>query len=84
MQNFIASADKWRTGNVGILKGAEVSHIAPPADKVPFLIMELFEFLKNDSNHTPIKSAVFHYELEFIHPFVVATDESDDFGIVCF
>lgn len=69
MQKLIASAGKWRTGNVGILKGAEVYHIAPPADKVPFLIMELFEFLKNDSSHPLIKSAVFHYELEFIHPF---------------
>ena len=46
-----------------------MSQIAPPADIVPYLIIELLEFLKKDISHPLIKSAVFHYELEFIHPF---------------
>ena len=57
------------TLNVGIFKGSKVSHVAPPADNVPYLMKDLFEFLKKDKNHALIKSAVFHYELEFIHPF---------------
>jgi len=30
---------------------------------------ELFEWLKNSDEHPLIKSCVFHYEFEFIHPF---------------
>lgn len=69
MNKLMDSAGKWRTGNVGIFKGSKVSHVAPPADNVPYLMKDLFEFLKKDKNHALIKSAVFHYELEFIHPF---------------
>lgn len=69
MTKLIASAGKWRVGNVGILKRSEVSHIAPPPENVPHLMKGLFEFLKTDKSHELIKSAVFHYELEFIHPF---------------
>ncbi|MCI5829665.1 MAG: Fic family protein [Spirochaetales bacterium] len=46
-----------------------VSHIAPPADMVPALIADLFGWLKNSEDHILIKSCVFHYEFEFIHPF---------------
>jgi len=31
---------------------------------------DLFEYLKNKSELTLIKSCVFHYEMEFIHPFM--------------
>ena len=46
-----------------------ISHIAPPADMVQGLIADLFEWLKNAQDHILIKSCVFHYEFEFIHPF---------------
>jgi len=46
-----------------------ISHIAPPADMVPVLIADLFDWLKNSEDHILIKSCVFHYEFEFIHPF---------------
>ncbi len=46
-----------------------ISHIAPPADMVQGLITDLFEWLKNAQDHILIKSCVFHYEFEFIHPF---------------
>ena len=46
-----------------------ISHIAPPADMVQGLITDLFEWLKNTDIHPLIKSCVFHYEFEFIHPF---------------
>jgi Fic family protein len=69
MNRLLDSAGKWRSGNVGIFKESGVSHMAPPASKVPELMKSLFEFLKKDKNHALIKSSVFHYELEFIHPF---------------
>lgn len=69
MSRLLDSAGKWRSGNVGIFKGSGVSHMAPPASNVPELMKSLFQFLKEDKNHALIKSSLFHYELEFIHPF---------------
>lgn len=69
MSGLIAGAGKWRTKSVGILKGSAVSHIAPKAERVPYLMDDLFAFLKDEDLHPLIRSCVFHYELEFIHPF---------------
>lgn len=70
MQGLVKNAGKYRTGQVGILKGTQVSHVAPPAKQVPHLMGELFKFLKEDRETSAIiKACVFHYELEFIHPF---------------
>ena len=69
MTKLIGSAGKWRSGNVGIMKGSQVSHVAPPAENVPHLMKQLFAFLESDKSHPLIRSAIFHYELEFIHPF---------------
>jgi Fic family protein len=69
MDGLLPSAGRWRTGHVGILQGSRVSHIAPPADRVPHLMENLLGFLRTDPSHALIKSAIGHYELEFIHPF---------------
>ncbi len=69
MDGLIPNAGKWRTQNVGILKGTAVSHIAPKADRVPHLMEDLIKFLKDEGTHPLIRSCIFHYELEFIHPF---------------
>ena len=55
---------------MGILKGSKVSHIAPQPKMLPKLLNNLFNYLrKNKEDHPLIKSSVFHYEFEFIHPF---------------
>ena len=59
----------FRRGSVCIAGKEGVSHIAPPADRVPFLMSDLFQWLKDTDAHPLIKSSVFHYEFEFIHPF---------------
>ena len=46
-----------------------IVHMAPSADRVPTLIADLFEWLKEAKDHLLIRSCVFHYEFEFIHPF---------------
>jgi Fic family protein len=69
MDQLIPDPGKWRTRNVGILKGSKVSHIAPKADRVSHLIDDLFRFLRTNGYNPLIRSCVFHYELEFIHPF---------------
>ena len=70
MNDLIDDAGKYRTKGVGIVKGSQVEHIAPPHNNVPFLIKDLFTYLKKSDDLTLIKSCVFHYEMEFIHPFL--------------
>ena len=70
MSGLIESAGKYRKQGVGIVKGTKVEHIAPPHENVPHLMKDLFEYLKDSDELTLIKSCVFHYEVEFIHPFL--------------
>jgi len=70
MNGLIESAGKYRKQGVGIVKGTKVEHIAPPHENVPHLMKDLFEYLKDSNELTLIKSCVFHYEMEFIHPFL--------------
>lgn len=70
MNRLVESAGEFRTKQVGILKGAQVQHVAPGYSKVPGLMNDLFEYIKKDPDIAIIKSCVFHYEVEFIHPFM--------------
>jgi Fic family protein len=70
MNGLIESAGKYRKQGVGIVKGTIVEHIAPPFENVPTLMKNLFDYLKDSDELTLIKSCVFHYEMEFIHPFL--------------
>jgi Fic family protein len=70
MNGLIESAGKYRKQGVGIVKGTILEHIAPPFENVPHLMKVLFEYLKDSDELTLIKSCVFHYEMEFIHPFL--------------
>lgn len=68
MKGLIENPGKYRTKGVGIVKGLQVAHVAPPAENVSFLMRDLIEYL-NSKEIPLIKSCVFHYEMEFIHPF---------------
>ena len=70
MNGLIKNAGKYRNQSVGIVKGNDIEHVAPPFQNVPYLMKDLFEYLKDDQELTLIKSCVFHYEMEFIHPFI--------------
>ena len=70
LQGLVPDAGRLRSTNVGILKGSRVSHVAPKPSLVPGLMRDLFAFIKEDKDvHPLIKSCIFHYEFEFIHPF---------------
>ncbi len=69
MDNLIVDSGKYRKQGVGIVKGSKIEHLAPPYQNIPFLMKDLFEYLKSDEIEL-IKSCVFHYEMEFIHPFL--------------
>ncbi|MES2629905.1 MAG: Fic family protein [Bacteroidota bacterium] len=68
MSGLIAGAGSYRKKGVGIVHGSQVAHVAPPAENVPFLMKDLFDYLRSDEIPL-IQSCVFHYEMEFIHPF---------------
>lgn len=69
MTDLVSQNGKYRRDGVGIFDGKEVVHLAPPADRVPALMADLFEWLETSDVHPLVKSCVFHYEFEFIHPF---------------
>ena len=69
MNGLVAGPGKYRTAGVGIVKGRQVKHLAPPSSNVNYLMKDLFRYLKNSQEIALVKSSVFHYELEFIHPF---------------
>ena len=70
MEGLIESCGKYRNQSVGIVKGSKVEHLAPPYENIPHLMKDLFDYLKKSDEIELIKSCVFHYEMEFIHPFL--------------
>lgn len=69
MTGLIDEAGIYRRGGVGVMAGGRVVHTAPPADRVPALMGDLFQWLADGDAHPLITSSVYHYEFEFIHPF---------------
>jgi len=69
MKGLVDNPGQYRSGSVGVKKGESVVHIAPPAHMVNPLVSELFRFIGKLETHPLIKSCIFHYELEYIHPF---------------
>lgn len=69
MKGLVKQPGKFRSSGAGIVKGSNLTHLAPKAGLVKALMNDLFNYLKEDSTPLLIKSCVFHYELEFIHPF---------------
>lgn len=71
MQGLVPEAGKIRTSQVGVVNNlGKVVHLAPSHDMVPSLLSDLFNWLKSSETNILIKSCVFHYEFEFIHPFL--------------
>lgn len=70
MNGLVKEAGRLRSGQVGVYnQDGKVVHLAPPADFVPQQLGQLFDWVKNSNSNMLIKSSVFHYEFEFIHPF---------------
>jgi len=69
MTALVDRPGRFRSGSVGIAKGQKLVHLAPPAEQVHGLMKDLLNWLKHTDVHPLIASCVFHYELEFIHPF---------------
>ncbi len=68
---IIEAAGNFRKGAEGVFDGDRCIFICPPAEQVPILMYDLFEWLNDNKNklHPLILSSIFHYEFLFIHPF---------------
>jgi Fic family protein len=70
MKGLVDNPGCIRSKSVGIIKGSVITHVAPPGSIVRSLLKNLFDYVKKDKDLLLIKSCVFHYEVEFIHPFI--------------
>jgi len=69
MTGLADETGEFRRLGVGIKRGDQVVHVAPPAERVGGLVENLLEYLQTSDDHPLIRGCVFHYEFEFIHPF---------------
>ncbi len=69
MKGLTNEVGKFRNSGVGVYVGSQCVHFGPPADRVPYLIQDLFDWLRNVEDNLIIRACVCHYVLEFIHPF---------------
>lgn len=70
MSGLLRDAGKYRRKSAGIMGKEGVIHVAPPADRLHYLMQRLFQWLKTTELHPLVAGAVFHYEFEVIHPFL--------------
>lgn len=68
-EGLVKEAGVFRSKSVGVYAGERLIYIGTPANYVPVLIGQLFNWLKKSKLHPLVKSCIFHYEFEFIHPF---------------
>lgn len=69
-RGLVEESGMFRTRPVGVVDSeGHVLHFGTLPQYVPDLVMELLEWVKNSSIHMLIRSCVFHYEFELIHPF---------------
>ena len=69
-RGLVEESGCFRSGPVGVVdKQGNILHFGTLPDYVPGLVMELMDWSRNSDFHMLIKSCVFHYELELIHPF---------------
>lgn len=69
-RGLVEESGCFRSGPVGVVdKQGNILHFGTLPDCVPGNTAELLEWVQNSDFHMLIKSCVFHYELELIHPF---------------
>ena len=70
MRGLVDETGEYRSGSAGVVdNNGNVVHIGTLPRYIPRLVRELLEWTENSDFHMLIKSCVFHYEFELIHPF---------------
>ncbi|MCW7552411.1 Fic family protein [Endozoicomonas gorgoniicola] len=77
MKGLTSQVGSLRESGVGIYRDEQLIHMPPPASQVARLMSDLLAWVSDTDVHPLIASCIFHYELEFIHPF---TDGNDRMG----
>ena len=70
MQDLMANPGSLRQGPIGVIRENNIFHEAPHWEKVESMMQTLFHYLKESNDHPLIKSSRFHFQLEYIHPFI--------------
>lgn len=70
MGGVLRQAGRFRNQAVGVYKEKQVVHVAPPAHRISGLMAELLAWAQKTDTHPLVASSVFHYEFEYIHPFL--------------
>lgn len=69
-RGLVDESGEFRSGSVGVVDNqGNLLHVGTLPAYVPGLVTELLYWTENDPQHILIKSCVFHYEFELIHPF---------------
>ena len=69
-RGLVEESGMFRSGSAGVVDAqGNVLHFGTLPRYVPGLVAELLEWTKNSDVHMLIRSCVFHYEFELIHPF---------------
>lgn len=69
MQGLIHNAGHYRSTGIDVRDANRVIYRAPPSKQVPAAMAQLFDYLNNEEELWVIKSCVFHFEFELVHPF---------------
>lgn len=70
MRGLVEDAGEFRSRPVGVVDArGNVLHFGTLPQYVPELVCKLLDWARDSSTHILIKSCVFHYEFEVIHPF---------------
>lgn len=71
-RGLVEESGAFRTKPVGVVdsKSGEVIHVGTLPAYVPQAVEDLMQWLKNDDTNDIIKSCIFHFEFESIHPFL--------------
>lgn len=69
-RGLIEESGVFRSKSVGVVNGeGEILHFGTLPAYVPDLVEQLLDWTANSDLHMLIRSCVFHYEFELIHPF---------------
>lgn len=69
-RGLVEESGVFRTRPVGVVdREGRILHFGTLPQYVPDLVIELLDWAKTSEVHMLIRSCVFHYELELIHPF---------------
>ncbi|MDJ1649617.1 MULTISPECIES: Fic family protein [Gordonibacter] len=70
MDGLVKEAGSFRSKNAGVFDGDRLIHAGTPANYVPEVMKDLFGWMNKTDLHPLLMSCVFHYEFEFVHPFL--------------